>query len=196
MTLNQQPDLKAAILELPQREKDKLLLRLINKDQKLMKQLHFQLLEGESDLIDRVKTAYADLDNQWKTGRVSVNRSPQSKKHLHLNLLLKYCSGIINEHVTTTKDKASELELRLYLLDLAFCDFPELYNSEVSGYKSDKHFAYQAGRIKLIYGIFSKFHEDLQYQYREPLLKVLKFAEHSALESLIHNYGISSFELE
>ena len=47
------PELKTAILELPEKEKDKLLLRLIRKDRTLIQQLHFQLLEGPTDLEDR-----------------------------------------------------------------------------------------------------------------------------------------------
>ena len=42
MSLHKDPELKEAVLNLPEKEKDKLLVRLIGKDTMLMKQLHFQ----------------------------------------------------------------------------------------------------------------------------------------------------------
>lgn len=66
MNLKQVPELKNAILDLPSKEKDKILLRLINKDETLVEHLHFQLLEDENDLIDRVNIIYEKIDNQFK----------------------------------------------------------------------------------------------------------------------------------
>ena len=61
LRLSQIDELKEAIIRLPQKEKDKLLIRLINKDQMLIKQLHFQLLENENDLWDRHRELEVEL---------------------------------------------------------------------------------------------------------------------------------------
>ena len=66
MKLKDVPELKNSILDLPSKEKDKLLLRLINKDETLVEHLHFQLLEDENDLQDRVKNIYEKIDLQFK----------------------------------------------------------------------------------------------------------------------------------
>lgn len=46
-------ELKQAILNLPGKEKIKLLLKLINKDAVLVKQLHYQLIDGPDSLDER-----------------------------------------------------------------------------------------------------------------------------------------------
>ena len=65
MNLKQVPELKNAILDLPSKEKDKLLLRLINKDETLVEHLHFQLLEDENDLIDSAYAQMLEKDGQY-----------------------------------------------------------------------------------------------------------------------------------
>ena len=58
--VNHIPELKQAIIDLPDKEKNQLLIRLINKDQILIEHLHFKLLEDDFDLIKR----YEDLKNE------------------------------------------------------------------------------------------------------------------------------------
>ena len=60
LNVNQIPALKQAVLDLTEKEKNQLLIRLINKDQVLIEQLHFRLLEDEMDLIKR----YEDLKDE------------------------------------------------------------------------------------------------------------------------------------
>ena len=47
------PDLRRALFELPQKEKDQLLARLVAQDAVLTEQLAFRLLEGPDALADR-----------------------------------------------------------------------------------------------------------------------------------------------
>jgi DNA repair exonuclease SbcCD ATPase subunit len=63
MSLHQDAELKKAVLDLPQKEKDKLLVRLISKDKMLIKQLHFQLLENAEDLEERIEKLRKQLRN-------------------------------------------------------------------------------------------------------------------------------------
>src|SRR5690606_18915830 len=107
--------LQEAILELPQKEKDKLLLRLIRKDKTLINQLHFQLLEDENDLLARRDGALAALDD---TLYLMETRLESKRYYTAKDLLksLRALSGIVNQHVLITKDKLGELELRLHIL--------------------------------------------------------------------------------
>jgi hypothetical protein len=63
MKLSEHKDLKASIINLPPKEKDKLLLRLIAKDKVLTEHLHFKLLEDELDLEDRKNRIKSDIDD-------------------------------------------------------------------------------------------------------------------------------------
>lgn len=188
MTLNQQPDLKEAILKLSQKEKDKLLVRLINKDKKLMQQLHFLLLEDENDLIQRIATAKVDLEVVFKRMFAGIDKTRTHYKHRELTGYLKSASGVVNEHASITKNKESELDLRLLILEETFKHYGGFYSGEIIGYKSDVHFVYQVARLKAIISLYDKLHEDLQFEYRERIENILLFVE----ASVLHEYAIAS----
>ncbi len=182
MTLHQQPELKKAVLGLPQQEKDKLLVRLVSKDRMLMKQLHFQLLEDESDLDERIATVGQQLTALFDRIRGYI---PNSNHHRHADYLLnelKYGSGVVNEHFAVTKDKMSEIQLRLFLVSQSFAHFDQLFASHLYG-RNDRLLNYQVGRIKYILGKYGKLHEDLQFEFREELNRVLMFAHRSGMKS-------------
>jgi len=148
MSLNQQPNLKEAILNLSQKEKDKLLVRLINKDKKLIEQLHFLLLENETDLIERIEKVKAKLEIVFEHSEKEVSRKRANYKHQELTAFLKTASGLVNTHASITKNKESELDLRLLILEESFDTFFNLYMSDLLGNKANAHFTYQATRIK------------------------------------------------
>lgn len=174
MSLHKNNTLKEAVLSLSQKEKDKLLVRLINKDKMLLKQLHFQLLEDELDLEDRIKKLKGSLENLMSEAENSIKNIPTYSQYRALNILLRQASGSINEHEKVTKDKISEIECRLYLLKTAFEKFPKLFESTAvsSGLKLRN---YAAGRIKNVNGKFDKLHEDLQFDLQNEMEFVAEF---------------------
>lgn len=183
MKLKDVPVLKIAILDLPTKEKDKLLLRLINKDETLVEHLHFQLLEDESDLQDRVKIIYEKIDLQLKKSNHLINQINIIRSHRQLLLTLKTLSGIVNYHVQITKDKVSEFELRKYILQESFTRYSYLFNKYTTGENAEKLFKYQAGRLKLIQSIFDKFHEDLKYDYENEIQQLNDFLKETPLKN-------------
>nr|WP_297309734.1 hypothetical protein [uncultured Flavobacterium sp.] len=185
MTLNQQTELKEAILNQSQKEKDKLLVRLINKDKKLMEQLHFLLLENEDDLLNRIQKVKTQLENLFETAQKFISRKKTDYKHKELTAWLKSASGLVNEYAAITKNKESELDLRLLILEEAFDTYFNLYQNESSGFKSDAHFTYVAARIKAILTIYQKLHEDLQFEYRDRINHILDFSNTSQLKEYI-----------
>ena len=64
LKLSEHKDLKAAIIDLPLKEKDKLLLRLVAKDKVLTEHLHYKLLEDESDLDFRKEHIKREVESQ------------------------------------------------------------------------------------------------------------------------------------
>lgn len=183
MKLKDVPALKIAILDLPTKEKDKLLLRLINKDETLVEHLHFQLLEDESDLQDRVKIIYEKIDLQFKKSNHLINQINIIRSHRQLLLTLKTLSGIVNYHVQITKDKVSEFELRKYILQESFTRYSYLFNKYTTGENAEKLLKYQAGRLKLIQSIFDKFHEDLKYDYENEIQQLNDFLKETPLKN-------------
>ncbi len=175
MSLHKQPELKEAVLNLPQKEKDKLLVRLVGKDKMLMKQLHFQLLEDQMDLEDRIEKLKTNLRELFADGRHSIKNLPMYSYYKELHSLLRQASGVINEHEKVTKDKFSEVECRIYILNEAFKRFPRLFD------KSAVHTAlklreYTKARLRITYTKFEKLHEDLQFDLQGPMQGVVDFA--------------------
>ena len=189
MSLHRQPELKKAILGLPQQEKDKLLVRLVGKDQMLMKQLHFQLLEDESDLEERVAGVQQQLTQLIHQMKHSIPNENQRGYADELMKALKYGSGIINEHFSVTKDKMSELQFRLFLVSQGFAHFDQLFEPHLYG-RNDRLLKYQAGRLKYILGKYEKLHEDLQFEFREELNEALAFAHRSGMKPEMAMLGL------
>src|SRR5690606_26937841 len=181
MRLNQQPELKRAILDLPQAEKDKLLVRLINKDRMLIKQLHFQLLEDEGDLDERTAALFDKLQQLIERAAGYIPNVNHARNADNLMGELKYGSGLINEHATVTKDKMSEVRLRLLLVSQSFTHFDQLFEQHLYQ-RNDRLLNYQAGRMKYILGKYEKLHEDLQFEFRDELNDALAFAHGSGMQ--------------
>ncbi|AIM35559.1 hypothetical protein KO02_01920 [Sphingobacterium sp. ML3W] len=191
MSIHQDPELKKAVLNLPVKEKDKLLLRLISKDKMLIKQLHFQLLEDESDLEQRIENLRNQLKQLFDLGESQVFNSPSLSNFVGLNKLVKQASGMINEHEKVTKDKVSEVEFRIYVLERAIINYPALLSSS---YQSAAHKLqkYIAGRIKHAVGKYAKIHEDHQFDFRENFQNILDTANKSALKDYIQVLQINT----
>lgn len=146
-----------------------------------MKQLHFQLLEDESDLEDRIETVHQQLARLVDRITGHILNENQRGHADELMKALKYGSGLVNEHVSITKDKMSELQFRLFLVSQSFAHFDRLFEPHLYG-RNDRLLKYQAGRIKYILGKYEKLHEDLQFEFREELNEALAFAYRSGMK--------------
>lgn len=180
-------ELKTAVLDLPEKEKDKLLLRLIRKDKTLIQQLHFQLLEDQADLEERrertLKFVNLEIDRIQKQKGAHKYYNPRD-----LLLDLRSISGIVNQHFLITKDKPGEIDLRLHILAEIFRDAKRFF--EYANHANEKLLVYITGRIKNVFNSYDKLHEDLQYDYKEKLNEVLEFAYSSALKDYLVDLGI------
>jgi hypothetical protein len=111
-------ELKAEILALPAKEKDKLLLRLIAKNDILVEQLQFQLVEESLTTESRRQEVQAELDKIYQQKIMSTSQ---------LFLEVRSASALITRHVKVTKDKYGEVELLLNLLFDPFDMKPHLF---------------------------------------------------------------------
>ena len=103
-------EFKQAISHLPDKEKDKLLFRLLKKDPIMIKRLEYELIDDRS-LEDRRKEMEAFVIEQVDIMTNNFH-SPG-----YLNMDIRFLSGYITEHVKVTKDKFGEASLNLLMLN-------------------------------------------------------------------------------
>ncbi|RYU95961.1 hypothetical protein [Emticicia agri] len=156
-------ELEKAIVSLPVKEKDKMLLRLIGKSELLIEQLQYQLLENESFLNERRE--------EIKKSILRVSKMTHSTPGWMMMDMRDLNSRITN-HVKITKDKYGEIELTLYLLNSFFDNqfsLLEKYNS-----KSDTVALYIAKRTEFILKKLPKLHEDYYIEFERDVNKLLE----------------------
>ena len=160
--------LKAAITRMPVKEKDKLLLRLVAKDEKLVRRLVFELLEGGETRDERAAELREQIiKNLPKTG--DPNLSPG-----YLLLDLRHWNARINEHVQATRDKAGEVTLVLFLLAEAFRRHWAMLN-RFPERRSDTFAPYIVKRTAAVLKKAEKLHEDYFIEFRRDLNELLGF---------------------
>lgn len=161
LNVNQIPELKQAIIDLSDKEKNQILIRLINKDQVLIEHLHFKLLEDDFDLIKR----YEDLKQEIST---VLNDNIALIKYFNTHIRAKFVlslirdlSGRINHFTKVTKNTYYELLLRLFLL----IESSTIYKDQLEENSAlgEKLRIYQVTKLKAILKLFDKLHEDLKY---------------------------------
>jgi len=175
--------LKEAITHLPSDEKDKLIFRLLKKDTDLVERLYFELVSAESE-EDRRMEAKRDIES-W------INMTKKHIKYSTPGLMMmemRDATGVINQHVKTTKDKYGEAYLQLFLLK----EYLKIYNEnfrESSLQKSYKLNIYCITKAFKIMALLKKKHKDLLFNFAEDLSEIGRlFGENPLLmKASMHN---------
>ena len=162
MLLSEHKALKLEIRSLPEKEKDKLLLRLIAKDKVLTEHLHFKLLENEQDLILRQEQLLINIDKEIAD---LTSRKLNSKETL---VKLRKLNGSINHHFKVTKDLNTEVELRIHLLNQIPISFDESVFSSLYKF-NEKLSVYFVKTTVSVLNKYNKMHEDLQFDLKASL---------------------------
>ncbi|QTV05502.1 hypothetical protein [Faecalibacter bovis] len=178
--VNHIPALKQEILDLPEKEKNQLLIRLINKDQVLIEQLLFRLLEDEFDLNKRFEDLKTEIESTLNDNyKAIMNVKFNDKGRMYLRLI-RGLSSKINHFAKVTKDVNGELRLRTFLLIESTKKYNQLQKEDtVIGYKTR---LYQVSKIKTMISLFGKLHEDLKYDYSSEFYEILE-------EIIVNNLG-------
>jgi len=160
--------LKAAISRMPVAEKDKLLLRLVAKDEKLVKRLIFELLEGGSTRDERADALRASIAAGLTTASTYDYMTPG-----YLLLELRHWNARITEHVQATKDKPGEVTLTIFMLAEAF----QLFHKMLRKYppaRSATLAPYIVKRTSTILKKAEKLHEDYYVEFRSDARELLE----------------------
>lgn len=160
--------LKAAIARMPTAEKDKLLLRLVAKDEKLVRRLVFELLEGGETRDDRAQVLRKEIADDLQKN-LKYNLSPG-----YLLLLLRHWNARISEHVHATKDKPGEVILTMFMLAEAFRVFNDMLNAFPPA-RSKTFAPYVVNRVMTLLPKANKLHEDYHIEFRRDGRELLEY---------------------
>jgi len=152
-------DFKDALVRIPIKEKDKLILRLLKKDIKLANQLYFELVETRS--VEELRNIV-----EQEIEEVILERAYRFYSAGVLMMYLRDISGMINEHVSNTKDKYGDPYLNCIMLTYALKNNREEL-LECSKGEIFKFNTYVIARIFKILTQVKALHEDLQFDFQE-----------------------------
>lgn len=175
-------DLKAAIKALPEKEKDKLLLRLIPKNDLLVYQLEYRLLEDGETMVQRREEVKDKISKNIPT------ESEMSYSPGYLLMILRELSGIINLHVAVTRDKLGEIGLNLYMLNEVISNNIEglLAADKYSKLTFDEYVVKRAIKLlKLVSTVDEDYHVDFQEDFHK--LGKLISKQHSTMKIAIYS---------
>jgi hypothetical protein len=162
--------LKKAICRMPVAEKDKLLLRLVAKDELLVKKLEFELLEKGETTEERQGDIQRTIEKALIRSQKDFNMTPG-----YLLMDLRSCNAMITEHVKITKDKFGEVMLTIFMLRRALeIHTPML--AKAPARRFDTLAPYLAKRLVSTLGKAEKLHEDLHMEFRRDLNALLDLA--------------------
>jgi hypothetical protein len=148
-------------------QKDKLLLKLFRKDPMLVEKLAFEFFEDKSDLKQRVDKLRSLINQNITPDRLPWNTPGE------LMMLMRTMNGRITEHVKVTKDKYGEVELTLFLLNIAFQRFLPMLNEKRQ--RSEKFSEYVLKRTEIMCKNLNKLHEDNYLDFKDDLTKLMKY---------------------
>lgn len=163
------PDLKRAIAQLSDKEKDKLLVRLIAKDPILAEKMEYELVE-EKTTLDHRRQLIRDLIE--RTARLD----PDTAGWLMMDM--RTVSGYITRHVKVTKDTYGEVDLTILMLNRFLEQHGDLLQKLNS--RTEKCAIYVAKRTDAILKKLTKLDPDYHLEFADDMNRLLRFVHHNA----------------
>ena len=178
------PELKAALADLTEKEKDKLINRLLPRNQKLVHKLEYQLLEyaaTQEERRDKVIDHIMEAMDRYPVYYYSPG---------YLLLTLRELSGKITYHKDITADKLGEVELN-YLMLIEGLE-RNLSPLKRAGYFSMKSLnEYVVKRVIKLQKLTAKLHEDYLLEFEEDMIKMGELlSEIPTMENFIREYDL------
>ncbi len=158
-------ELQEAIVQMPDKEKNKLLLRLVAKDSLLVEKLNHQLLESAADVTQR-------------RGEIA-EKIEQMAEYQHyetpgwLMMSMRDSSGSISRHVKVTKDKLGEVQLTIQLVNQAFDGQQKLLQQKAR--KAENFAEYVVKKADMVMKKLPKIHPDYFIELEDGVNKMLAY---------------------
>ena len=160
------PQLKTQIKNLPEKEKDKLLLRLIPANTLLVEQLQFQLLENE----ETTEIRRAEVVEKWEKTKSLLSKTNWRGSKGPMREF-RWISAIVNRHVKVTKDRYGEVVLHLPILRFMFEILLPIFLVQMSFYE-EKSAIMLLKRCKKIVESADKLHEDHRLDFAHHIVAI------------------------
>lgn len=157
-------ELKEAISNLSQKDKDKLIFRLLKKDLMLANQLLFELVSA-----DNVEDRRADTKKRLENLINIASSRFHSTGYLHMDM--REMSGIITEQTKITKDKFGEAHLNLWMC----VQILELNHEHILSERYPKALKFCIALIARTFKIMlliNKLHEDYLVEFEDDLKRL------------------------
>ncbi|MGO4710028.1 deoxyuridine 5'-triphosphate nucleotidohydrolase [Chryseobacterium sp. 2TAF14] len=175
-------EFKTALSQLSSVEKDRLIFRLLRKDEILSKKLYFELIDQET--VDQKRDAMEELIKE-KVEYASKYISNQK----YFIVLIRKISAQITEHVKVTTDKFGDISLNLLLINEILESNEKLSRQRFNDVY--KLYLYLINKIVKALTLTKKLDEDYWMEIDEYLSVALeKIAANIYLEKLFINNGI------
>ena len=162
-------EFKAALAMLPSKEKDKLLWRLIKRDELLASRLEYELLAPYDAVDKRIELAQLIQD---KTISIVGRRERLSAILSQFRSL----SGDISRHVYITTDKVGEIQLNFILLQQAM----QLMGNRsylFGGRATQKYIIYMLNKLYRTSMLVNKLHTDYHIELEDDAQKLGKIMQ-------------------
>jgi hypothetical protein len=176
------PDLRKALLALPQKEKDQLLTRLVALDAVLVEQLTYRLLELPDD-TDALETRRQRLRTQVNDPVRGYHQTPNDLLHI-----VRQLQARLAYHAKITGDAFGEIELTLVLLGNVLRHQPEAV-ARLHG-PTQPLLQHLARRTHEVLRQAGKLHPDYMTELEPALNDVLTLLYASAAAPLARELGV------
>lgn len=173
------PELRKALLSLPQKEKDQLLTRLVAQDAVLTEQLAFRLLEGEDALEDRRLRLRTQVDDPVR----GYHQTPND-----LLVVVRQLQARLTYHTKITGDLMGEVELSVRLLTNVFRHQPAAV-ARLHG-PTQPLLTHLARRTQDTLKQTAKLHEDYLVELAPAIDELLQHLYQSAAAPLARELGV------
>ena len=178
-------EFKKALQELPDKEKDKLIFRLLRRDMDLAEKLHFELVDTDS-----IEDKRRNMETVISKDIIRFSENYHSLDYIALEM--RRISGKISHHVKITKDKFGEISLNLQMLNEVI-DQNSFSLSHSKPQKSTKFYNYVIVRGFKILLLINLLHEDFLLDFKDDLKKL--GANISSNKMLLKTANFNSLEI-
>ncbi len=178
-------EFKKALQELPEKEKDKLIFRLLRRDMDLAEKLHFELVDTDS-----IEDKRRNMETVISKDIIRFSENYHSLDYIALEM--RRISGKISHHVKITKDKFGEISLNLQMLNEVI-DQNSFSLSHSKPQKSIKFYNYVIVRGFKILLLINLLHEDFLLDFKDDLKKL--GANISSNKMLLKTANFNSLEI-
>ena len=159
-------ELKVAIVQMPLVQKDALLLKLIAKDDILVEQLNYEIVEEKHSLQARIEFLKTHIRQHIQPQKIYYSTPSE------LTMVMRSVNAKIAEHMKITKDKASEIELTLLMLNTPFETCWQIMNAPYED--KDNLALYLIKRTQFALSKLNKLDEDYHIDFRKDVNLLLK----------------------